>query len=71
VTEEDYLRWLEGLPERFRKAMELGGFKGSNIAWLCAGMRWNGATWATRRSAIYFITGDWEFEQQQRAAAGL
>jgi hypothetical protein len=29
VTEEDYQRLLEGLPERFRKAMEQGGFKGS------------------------------------------
>lgn len=44
VTEQDYQHWLEGLPERFRRAMEREGFEGANAAWLCAGTRWSGAT---------------------------
>ncbi|MCB2380349.1 hypothetical protein LGH70_22345 [Hymenobacter sp. BT635] len=62
VTEEDYQHWLQGLPERFRQAMERDGFAGakSSLALRRHALErrdvgWNDATWATPLSCRPFF----------------
>jgi hypothetical protein len=71
VTEEDYRHWLEGLPERFRQAMEKGGFAGakSSLALRRHALERRDVGYSAFMQAI-LSPEDWAFEQQQRAAAG-
>lgn len=72
VTEEDYQHWLAGLPERFRQAMEKGGFAGakSSLALRRHALERRNVGYSAFMQAI-LSPEDWTFEQQQRAAAGL
>ncbi len=72
VTEEDYQHWLEGLPKRFRQAMEKGGFAGakSSLALRRHALERRDVGYSAFMQAI-LLPEDWAFEQQQRAAAGL
>ncbi|MBD2769357.1 hypothetical protein IC235_15825 [Hymenobacter sp. BT664] len=72
VTEEDYRHWLEGLPERFRQAMEKGGFAGakSSLALRRHALERRDVGYSAFMQAI-LSPEDWALEQQQRAAAGL
>ncbi|UYZ65282.1 hypothetical protein [Hymenobacter weizhouensis] len=66
VTEEDYRHWLEGLPERMRRAVEREGFEKAKTS---LGLRRHALE---RRDMGYsaFMQSilspeDWAFEQQQ------
>ena len=70
VTEESYYHWLEGLPERFRQAMEKDGFAGakSSLALRRHALKRCDIGYSAFMQAI-LSPEDWAFEQQ-RAAAG-
>lgn len=71
VTEDDYQHWLTGLPERFRQAMEKGGFAGakSSLALRRHALERRDVGYSAFMQAI-LSPEDWDFEQQ-RAATGL
>lgn len=71
VTETDYQHWLEGLPERFRRAMEKGGFTGakSSVALRRHALERRNVGYSAFMQSV-LSSEDWAFEQQQRAATG-
>jgi hypothetical protein len=70
VTEEDYRHWLEGLPERFRKAMEKGGFAGakSSLVLRRHALERRDVGYSAFMQAI-LSPEDWAFEQLSSSSA--